>query len=70
MGPAPFAFRKDDPVDMAMVMQRPWMIDHPDCAPGGLWRVVGLDSYATWEVRQDSTIGLLVEPWMEAAKGM
>lgn len=67
MGPAPFAFRKDDPAGMAMVMQRPWVIDHPEiCAPVGLWRVVGLDSFATWEVRQGSTIGLLVEPWVEA----
>jgi hypothetical protein len=65
MGPAPFAFRKNDPAEMAMVMQRPWVIDHPDCAPA-VWRAVGLDSYATWDVRQGSTIGLLVEPWYAA----
>jgi hypothetical protein len=65
-GPAPFNFNKGNMEDMARVMHRPWIIDHPGIgAPGGLWRVVGLDSYATWEIRQGSTIGLLVEPWID-----
>jgi hypothetical protein len=67
-GPAPFDFNKGNEEDMAMVMQRPWVIDHPDIgSPGGLWRAVGLESYATWEIRQGSTIGLLLEPWLAAS---
>ena len=60
-GPAPFTFNKSNLHDMIKLMQRPWVIDHPETP--GLWRATGLESQAMWEVRQGQTIGLLIEPW-------
>lgn len=57
-GPAPFSFRRDehDPRFYEAV----WRINHPDTI-GRLYRIKGVESYATVTISRGTSIAILVE---------
>lgn len=63
-GPAPFSFSKLVQEDMDRVYNVPWAISHPD-AMGKLYKVIDLESYAIFGIREGMPIGLLVNEWTQ-----
>ena len=43
---------------------QPWIVLHPSVAPGALWRIAGIETFATAFLSRGQRVGLLVRPWL------